>query len=167
MSKRQQKIDIIRKYIGNASGTWPAYSYGNIPHDKLSNACRSYANANSTEDVLGLIDITIAGSGKKGMLFTEDIIYYDNGMMGSKGSISYKSLYKSLRDDNCIPGAVIGSTYNQTALKEMIITLAYIEGKTFVDSVENTIDNIDGIVGTIDNWINKLDTIFGDDNGNY
>ena len=131
MSKRQQKIDVIKKYISNAGGTWPAYSYGNIPSKQLSNACYSYAGAVEKKDVLGLIDITVLGNGKKGMLFTENKIYYDNGALGSKGSISYMSI----SDRKSMPQDMLDSKYNQTALWEMISKLAHIEGATIAGTV--------------------------------
>ena len=81
MSKRERKKELIKKYIKNAAGGWSAYSYGNIPKQLVKNACTSYAGAVQYDDVLGLIDITITGSGKKGMLFTSQRVYYDYGML--------------------------------------------------------------------------------------
>ena len=130
MGKQDKKIAAIKKYIGNAAGDWPGYAYGNIPKEKARNACTSYAGTVGYGNILGLIDTTILGNGKKGILFTENKIYYDNGMLGSRGSVSYKSIYES----GSIPSGLIDITYNTNALKELISMLACIEGESFQSS---------------------------------
>lgn len=152
MSKRQQKIDVIKKYINNAAGNWPGYSYGNIPSKQLSNACYSYAGAVEKKDVIGLIDITVLGNGKKGMLFTERKIYYDNGVLGSKGSISYQSI----SDKKSMPKAMLDVSYNQTALWEMISKLAQIEGAT----LSGTISEVGEVLGEVFDSVQEVQDVY-------
>lgn len=52
------------------------YVPGNIPMDKCVNAISAYARSVSTSEVIGLIDTSLWGNGKKGMLFTETGYYY-------------------------------------------------------------------------------------------
>lgn len=138
MGKREKKIDAIQKYISGVAGNWPAYTYDRIPNALIRNACNSYAGAVQEENILGLIDITVFGNGKKGMMFTENNIYYDNGMLGNRGSVSYMQIY----NDRTIPGTLFGASYNETALKELVSLLAAIEGETLQDKVNGTIDSI-------------------------
>lgn len=152
--KRDRKIEAIRKYIGNVGGSWPAYSYGEIPEQNAINACNSYAGAVEYQNILGLIDTTIWGNGKKGMIFTEYKIYFDNGMFESRGSISYKEI----NDSGVIPGEVFGASYNGEALKELLSILASIEGENYHDTVnewENTIDDLTQGVQEVANVIEK------------
>lgn len=161
MGKRERKIAVIKKYIANAGGSWPGYAYGNIPKEKARNACNSYAGTVEYGDILGLIDITVLGNGKKGMLFTENMIYYDNGMLGNRGRISYKSMYDSDR----MPSGLFDSAYNTNALKEMVAMLAHIEGESFQNSINGTIDGItqgaQDIADTIEKGKELFNTIKG------
>lgn len=160
MSKRDRKIEVIKKYIGSAAKNWSAYSYGSIPRTLANNACQSYAGAISAEDILGLIDITISGNGKKGMVFTEYKIYYDNGIMGSRGAVSYKKMY----ENGTIPGEILDSFYNTAALKEMINKLVNIEGQTIHDDIkdaENMLDSLVQGVEEISATIEKGKELFG------
>lgn len=157
MGKRERKIEVIRKYIANAGGTWVGYAYGKIPEDKAINACNSYAGAVNYKDILGLIDITIFGNGKKGMIFTERRIYYNNGLMGGLGSVSYEEIYKS----NKIPGDICdGTIYNQNAMVEMVSMLANIEGTSVQDTVNSTMDNLEQGIQDIADTIEKGKELF-------
>ena len=138
MGKREKKIEVIQKYISGVAGSWPAYTYGRIPNALINNACSSYAGAVQKENILGLIDITVFGNGNKGMMFTENKIYYDNGMLGNRGSVSYMQIY----NDGTIPGELFHASYNETALQELVSLLATIEGETFQDKVNGTIDSL-------------------------
>lgn len=145
MSKREQKIEVIRKYISNAAGSWPAYAYGNIPKTLLSNACYSYAGAIQKEDVLGLIDITVLGNGKKGLVFTENKIYYNNGIMSGQGAVSYQSIY----ENESVPADLLDVAYNKTALKEMVSKLASIEGTTLMGTFDEMLNEANEIVDMV------------------
>lgn len=139
MGKREKKIEVIQKYISGVAGNWPAYTYGRIPNTLIRNACNSYAGAVQEENILGLIDITVFGNGKKGMMFAEHKIYYDNGMLGNRGCVSYAEIYNS----GTIPGALFSASYNEIALKELVSLLVAIEGETLQDKVNGAIDGIE------------------------
>lgn len=154
MSKRERKKELIKKYIKNAAGGWSAYSYGNIPKQLVRNACISYAGAVQYDDVLGLIDITITGSGKKGMLFTSQRVYYDNGMLENRGNVTYKQI----ADNGTIPGDVFGKAYNKQALLELLSGLSKIEGENFgskMNDINSSIDSLNNGVQQISDTINK------------
>lgn len=51
------------------------YMYPNMPMDKLNNALSSYAMGVNPQSVLALIDDTITGNAKNGMVITTDAIY--------------------------------------------------------------------------------------------
>ena len=150
MGKREKKLEIIQKYIENASGSWSAYTYGKIPSDVAKGACSSYVGVRA-EEILGIIDITILGNGKKGMAFTEHKIYYDNGFLGSKGSISYEKLSEC----EYYPDGMLNSSYNNEALKEMLSNLMYIEKQTFTKSIDKTITDIDDGINTVADIVDK------------
>ena len=113
--KRERKKAIIKKYLPNCS-SWDVYTYGNIPKSKIDGACGAYAGKVNYDDVFGLIDETVFGSGKKGFLFTPDGFYCDGSNKISKyaDGISYKSL---------------PSSYNVTAMNEMLEKLYEIENE--------------------------------------
>lgn len=138
MGKHERKIEVIKKYIDNAAGSWPAYTYNNIPSKVAINACSAYAGAIQPNQILGLIDITVMGNGKKGMIFTDSKIYYDSGMLGSRGSLSYKKIH----DSRTIDGDVLATAYNTQALKEMISMLAQIEGEDFQSVTKDLKDTL-------------------------
>lgn len=111
--KELRKRKVIEEYLPQCT-TWNVYTYGSIPKNKYVNACSSYAGRVLYENVYGLIDETIFGSGKAGMLFTTDR-FYSNGNKGAllyADGISYSSL---------------PSTYNLTAMNEMLQKLYEIE----------------------------------------
>lgn len=157
MGKLERKKEVIEKYISKAGGNWSAWSYGNIPSLRLKNACYEYVGAVETSSILGLIDITVSGNGKKGMVFTEHKVYFNNGFLGSKGSVSYQSIY----DDGFIPSEVLDSYYNTAALKELLSDLANIEGQSMQDTLNDWGDavnqGVDAVANTIDNVVNVID----------
>lgn len=152
MGKRERKIGLIKKYIKNAAGNWNAYSYGNIPKQLVRNACSNYAGAVQYEDVLGLIDISVSGNGKKGMLFTPHKLYYDNGMLEKKGSVTYRQI----SDNGTVPSAVFGSAYNRQALLELLSGLSQIEGENF----ETKINDINSSIDSLNNGVQQLSDTF-------
>lgn len=136
IGKRERKIEAVKEYIHGAAGTWSGYAYGSIPQKLATAACRSYAGAIHPKDIIGLIDITVLNNGKKGMVFTENNIYYDNGVMGNRGSVSYRKIHETGK----IPEGVMDSTYNSIAMKELIGILANIEGEDVIQEIGDTID---------------------------
>lgn len=63
--------DELNLFIGVAN----IHTSPNIPRDKLNNAINSYAFGVNADDVLVLVDETLLGSGKEGMLITNKHIY--------------------------------------------------------------------------------------------
>ena len=147
MGKLERKKEVIEKYISKAGGNWPAWSYGKIPSLRLKNACYEYVGAVETSSILGLIDITVSGNGKKGMVFTEHKVYFNNGFLGSKGSVSYQSIY----DDGFIPSEVLDSYYNTAALKELLSDLANIEGQSMQDTLNDCGDAVHQGMSAVEN----------------
>ena len=161
MGKLERKKAIIEKYISNAAGTWPAWSYGKIPSYKLKNACYEYVGAVEPSNILGLIDITISGNGKKGMVFTEHKVYFNNGLLGSRGSVSYQSIF----ENGSIPTEVLDVCYNTAALRELLNGLANIEGENVQDTINdigNAVNNgMNSVLNTINNVADTVDKAVG------
>lgn len=171
MNKREKKVAVIKSYVRNISNSWPAYSYGMIPEVKAANACRTYAGAVHPNDVFGLVDTSISGNGKKGLLFTEYYVYYNNGLWGNQGKVSYKEVNESGE----IPSALFDAAYNRQALIELISALAFIEGGTVqatINSLEKTIvgatdkvQSVSDAIGKAADFVNALADLFGGGNG--
>jgi hypothetical protein len=162
MGKKEREIQLIKKYIKNVAKGWPAYTYGNIPKSLANNACSEYAGAAQYDDIIGLIDITIAGNAKKGMLFTTSRVYYNNGLFGSTGSVSYKQMC----EDNAVPSGVLDVSYNKEALLELLAGLSEIAGDNFQSKINNINSSIDGfnqgvnsIVETLEKGADLMDSI--------
>lgn len=100
MGQLEKKIEVIEKYIGSVASTWDTHSYEEIPKRKAVNACCEYAKGITWQDIIGMVDITVTGNGKKGMVFTESEVFYNNGFLENRGSITYKSIRKTKK----IPG---------------------------------------------------------------
>ncbi len=87
------KIEIVENNIqaclaDNSSAD--CFTYGNIPHNRYLGACRKYIGDVDYEDVIGLIDTTIFGGGERGLVFTQDGIYY-RGMFDKPIYCSYEN----------------------------------------------------------------------------
>lgn len=170
MGKRERKIEMIKKYISNVSGTWSAYSYGNIPQILAANACSSYAGAVQPQNILGLVDITITGNGRKGLTFTESAVYFDNGAFASRGKVMYRDVY----DSGQISGNLFGSSYNKQALIELVSALAEIEGESVqtklgdvnnaLNSVNNTVEQFNATINSVLDVFNNVANLFGSSN---
>lgn len=115
-SKRDRKKAVIQKCLPKCTNTWSVYTYGNIPKKCIDGALSSYAGYIEYDDVFGLIDETIFGSGKKGMIFSCDGFYTDrgNGFHKYADHISFTTLANS---------------YNLTAMNEMLTKLYEIEAE--------------------------------------
>lgn len=114
--KRERKKTIIQKYLPNCYYSTSVFTYGRIPHSKIDGACSAYSGYVDYDDVFGLIDETVFGSGKRGMLFTENGFYTD----GSSGYHEYKDgiTFRSLSNG-----------YNLTSMNEMLTKLYEIEAE--------------------------------------
>ena len=111
-----------------------------------TNASKSYGGAITTNNILGLVDTTVLGNGQKGLIFAEHCVYFNNGLLGSKGSISYREIAKT----NKIPGDIFDPAYNRQALIDLLSLLADIEGK----DLDGTITDLGKGLDEIENIVN-------------
>ena len=114
MGKREKKIDVISKYLKNCT-IYNYATYGYISSEKFNNACRTYAGNVDFKDTIGMIDTTVFGSGKKGILFTEKGVYYSTSQGGK-----YFTYAKALEFTGW-------TEYNCKVLNDMITRLKNIE----------------------------------------
>ena len=110
----EEKVNVVKKYLPKCNSLYSCYTYGNIPRDKFDNACSSYAGHMEYSQCIGLIDETVFGSGKKGMIFGTTGFYSDshNGIMLYKDGYKWNSL---------------GSSYKLNAMNEMLSQLCEID----------------------------------------
>ena len=158
MSKKSRMIEVMNKYLKNVpSSSYETYTYGKIPKSLVNNACNSYAGAIQYDDVIGLVDTSIFGNGKIGLLFTEYRVYYNHGLLGSQGAISYQSIY----DSGKISSGVFDSPcINKQALIEVLSILAGIRGET-VQEINKGIDGLTNTVVSIIDTIDRLGSLWG------
>ena len=154
MGKRERKIEVIKKYIHNISGNWDAYSYGDIPQKRMNGAASHYAGSG---EMIGLIDTTIFGTGEKGVAFTDSAIFWDYGMIGSKGKVTYREI----SDSGKIPNGVFLSSFNKNALIDMISQLSNIEGESVLSTIQDINDGIDTFAQGVDGVKDILNKVVG------
>lgn len=137
MGKLEKKIEIVRQYLSRCNSLYTCYTYGNIPRDKFRNACSSYAGHVEYEKALGLIDETVFGSAKKGMLFTESGLYASG--IGHIMKYSDGANFQSLPD-----------SYNLTAINELLDKLREVENApTGWDIAGSLIRGVFDVVSTL------------------
>ena len=180
MGQLEKKIEVIEKYIGSVASTWDTYSYEEIPKRKAVNACCEYAKGITWQDIIGMVDITVTGNGKKGMVFTESEVFYNNGFLENSGSITYKSIRKTKK----IPGGIFSTYYNKEVLITMLSELANLEGVTLQsgidglnnsltawsqemqnasDTIDETTQNITQTIEAFGKLVDSIGKLFGDD----
>lgn len=72
----EEKIEIMRKYLGKIANGFSYHVGGDIPSKKIDNALKSFASGMDRTTIIGFFDTTVMGSGKNGYIFTDDKIYY-------------------------------------------------------------------------------------------
>lgn len=72
----EEKIEIMKKYLGSIATSSSYYIKGDIPSKKIDAAISKFASDMDRTTVIGFYDITVFGSGKNGYAFTDDKIYY-------------------------------------------------------------------------------------------
>ena len=72
----EEKIEIMRKYLGKIANGFAYHIKGDIPSKKIDNALKRFALGMDRTTVIGFFDTTVFGSGKSGYIFTDDKIYY-------------------------------------------------------------------------------------------
>ncbi|MDR1539990.1 MAG: hypothetical protein LBU32_18710 [Clostridiales bacterium] len=73
MNYRDALQELIRQKGKSIGGS--AFVKGNIPEKKILNAVREFADGVSAEDVFFLLDTTVFGSAKEGLLLTDTALY--------------------------------------------------------------------------------------------
>ena len=137
MGKREQMISTIKKYLRNCYTSSSVYVYGNIPKDKYLNACGAYAGNVDYNNVFGLIDETLFGSAKTGMLFTDKGYYSDTSSGGEFNPYKDCTTFKSLP-----------SGYNVVAFNELVTALY---------EIETDPSGLDIAIGILDTVLDLLD----------
>ena len=94
--KISKKRDIVRQSIESCtlSSSYQAYYYDNLPDKVFYKAKKNYAGNVCKEDVLGLIDVSVFGSGKIGLLLSVEGIYYRKSLRSVAEYIAYKDIAK-------------------------------------------------------------------------
>lgn len=72
----EEKIEIMRKYLGNIANGFAYHIEGDIPGKKIDNAIKKFASGMDRTSVIGFFDTTVMGNGKNGYIFTDDKVYY-------------------------------------------------------------------------------------------
>ena len=98
MTNKDPLTMLLIEEAGERLSSGKSYVWPNIPEKKLSNAVGSIAKGIAADDVLILIDATIFGSAKDGIVVTEKDLYFKEAFTDTKrialklvGSISFKS----------------------------------------------------------------------------
>lgn len=139
--KISKKRDIVRQSIESCtlSSSYQAYYYDNLPDKVFYNAKKNYAGNVCKEDVLGLIDVSVFGSGKRGLLLSVEGIYYRKS-----SSVAEYIAYKDIAKDTII---------NMFALEDAVFGVSTSVWKTKVGKLNKKISRIS----------DKNDAIFADE----
>lgn len=99
MKTDERRIYLICNYIGSCvDGAASIYRYGNISRNVLSGAYEAYANYSSDETVICVVDTTVFGGGQRGMVFTNENMYY-KGMFEGPMKWSYSNMLLQFSDE--------------------------------------------------------------------
>ncbi|MGM9913485.1 hypothetical protein [Floccifex sp.] len=72
----EEKIELMRKYLGRIANGFDYHIKGEIPSKKIDNALKKFAYGMDRKTIIGFYDTTVIGSGKNGYIFTDDKMYY-------------------------------------------------------------------------------------------
>ena len=72
----EEKIKIMRKYLGAIAANTGYYIEGDVPSKKIDAAIHKFASGLDRTTIIGFYDTTVLGSGKNGYIFTDDKLYY-------------------------------------------------------------------------------------------
>lgn len=130
----EEKIEIMRKYLGKIANGFTYHIKGEIPSKKIDNAIKTFASGIDRTSIIGFFDTTVLESGKNGYIFTDDKVYYLETLEKPK-KFWYDDI-KSIRMINthkkdCDRGleitqydgtkiSISGSFVNKTPLKEFL-----------------------------------------------
>lgn len=136
VSITNEMIASIAQKISTHSSTLPTAAYTmlfspNIPQDKINKALATYARNANPSAIIALMDTTLFGNGKKGVLFTSEAIHLGR-LMEQPLSIRYDSIARMIVSYN---NNVFGSrtltfilhdgisiNYTETELDKVVLT---------------------------------------------
>ena len=72
----EEKIEIMRKYLGRIAEGFSYHIKGEIPGNKIDNAIEAFASGLDRTSIIGFFDTTVFSNGKNGYVFTDEKIYY-------------------------------------------------------------------------------------------
>ena len=145
--KITKKRDIVRQSIESCtlSSSYQAYYYDNLPDKVFYKAKKNYAGNVCKEDVLGLIDVSVFGSGKIGLLLSVEGIYYRKSLRSVAEYIAYKDIAK----DKDIVARKLGDVCNAKKLSEMVKKIMAVDRYTpdeLIDKINDTVTQTDIVV---------------------
>jgi hypothetical protein len=71
-----EKVEIMRTYLGKIATGFSYHIKGDIPSKKIDNALKKFAFGMDRTTIIGFYDTTIMENGKNGYIFTDDKVYY-------------------------------------------------------------------------------------------
>lgn len=89
---------LIRAWMAESQPAGLYTAVTGIPEKKLRNALKSYGGGAEGGQVAALLDTTVLGSGKSGLLVLEDRVVYKD-LLGKKGSVPLAQLAPFTRED--------------------------------------------------------------------
>lgn len=100
--RRQKKIDVVAQYISDVNTSGVAYTHGAVNNPEYAQVIQSaithMAPGIKQSDIIGLIDTTLFGKGKAGLLFTYDNLIYKS--IGASFSIAYADIDMEIKGSN-------------------------------------------------------------------
>lgn len=146
MANRERIITILRNQLRSCiPSMYSIYVDENIPPNKCRNAINSYAPQITESDVIALVDETIFGSAKTGVLFTETGFYYNGGYKKYSDNVQFKNF----RNYDTV-------TKFNTMLSELYKADKHKSVSDRIDGANNTIDTIDQAIDKIKVGFNKV-----------
>ena len=102
--KISKKRDIVRQSIESCtlSSSYQAYYYDNLPDKVFYNAKKNYAGNVCKEDVLGLIDVSVFGSGKRGLLLSVEGYVPEGNQPDDQGADVFDTTERIKDDEDTI-----------------------------------------------------------------
>ncbi|MBU5478559.1 hypothetical protein KQI69_05010 [Eubacterium sp. MSJ-13] len=150
----QKKRDIVKRGIDSCArySTDRVYFYGNLTDKAFFAAKQSYAGKVNREMVLGMIDNTITGSAKNGLLLAVDGIYYKR-MLESPGYISYADAAENEK----LLKMKLGDDFMINNLNKMVKEIHAVDNLTLNEFLEKANEKVINIDKTIDS-VNEVFT---------
>ena len=153
----EEKIEIMRKYLGKIANGFSYHIKGDIPSKKIDNAIKTFASGIERTSIIGFFDTTVFRNGKNGYIFTDDKIYYLDTLEKPK-KLWYDDI-KSMRIINTqkkdcdraleitqydgVEISIASSFINKTPLKEFLeIMKDFLMKKTLVQNVALLFQNL-------------------------